>query len=42
MSRPSFSPSPSLLEAESDYKDGSTDSDLKRPTTLSYYETVPP
>jgi len=33
---------PTLLEAEYDYKDGSTDSDLKRPTFSSYYEMVPP
>jgi len=31
-----------LLEAEYDYKDGFTDSDLKRPTSSSYYEMVPP
>jgi hypothetical protein len=42
ISRPSYSLYLSSLEAESDYRDGFTDSDLKRPTSSSSYVTVPP
>jgi len=42
ISRPSYSLFQISLEVESDYRDGFTDSDLKRPTSSSSYETVPP
>jgi len=42
MSRPSYSLFQISLEVESDYRDGFTDSDLKRPTSSFSYETVPP
>jgi hypothetical protein len=40
--RPSYTLCPTSLEAESVSRDGFTDSDLKRPTTSSFSETVPP
>lgn len=42
INRPSYTLCPTSLGAESDSRDGSTDSDLKRPTTSSFFETVPP